>query len=122
MTVFDQRKKRILDDLHSGEPDLSPKGKPDDEIVDLLELINAHQDYVSTSSCSGRAVVFLDADKLGEGEEALGRWLMTRHTKFDGSLGTSTTEELFAMLFGHLNIGDRKSTRLNSSHLGISYA
>jgi tRNA wybutosine-synthesizing protein 3 len=105
MTVFDQRKRHILDDLQSNEPDLSPKGKPDDEIVGLLELINACEDYVSTSSCSGRVVVFLDADKVEEGEDTSGRWLMTRHTQFEGSMENSTIEELFAMLFGHLNIG-----------------
>jgi tRNA wybutosine-synthesizing protein 3 len=112
MAVFEQRKKRILEELQSDEPDLSPKGKPDEEILALLELINSHEDYVSTSSCSGRAVVFLDADKSGTGEEAQGRWLMTRHTQFEKGLESSTTKELYATLFGSVKIGqDGESSR-----------
>ena len=105
MTVFDQRKRRILEDLQSDEPDLSPKGRPDDEILKLLELINSNDDYVSTSSCSGRAVVFLDGDRNGQGEEAQGRWLMTRHTRFGEELLTCSIEQLYTMLFGSLKIG-----------------
>lgn len=105
MTVFDQRKRRILEDLQSDEPDLSPKGRPDDEILKLLELINSNDDYVSTSSCSGRAVVFLDGDNNGQGEEAQGRWLMTRHKQFGEELLTWTVEQLYTTLFGSLKIG-----------------
>ena len=105
MAVFDQRKRRILEDLQSDEPDLSPKGRPDDEILELLELINSNEDYVSTSSCSGRAVVFLDGDRNGQGQEAQGRWLMTRHTRFGEELLTCTIEQLHTTLFGSLKIG-----------------
>lgn len=105
MAAFEQRKKRILEELQSDEPDLSPKGKPDEEILGLLELINSHEDYISTSSCSGRAVVFLDADKSGTSEEAQGRWLMTRHTQFEKEFESSTTRELYATLFDSMEIG-----------------
>jgi tRNA wybutosine-synthesizing protein 3 len=105
MTVFDQRKRRILEDLKSDEPDLSPKGRPDDEILKLLQVINSNDNYVSTSSCSGRAVVFLDGDNNRQGEEAQGRWLMTRHTRFGEALFTCTLEELFTLLFGSLKKG-----------------
>src|SRR5256885_267655 len=78
MTLFDERKTKILQELASNEPDLSPKGSPDDGVLALLELLNAHHDYITTSSCSGRAVVFVDADRDGQGGDARGRWLMNR--------------------------------------------
>src|SRR5271169_239090 len=78
-TVFDKRKAKIQADLQSDERDLSPKGKPDDDIIDLLHLFNAHPNYVTTSSCSGRAVVYLDAANPDNNEQAKGKWLMNQH-------------------------------------------
>ncbi len=122
MAVFDQRKRRILEGLQSVEPDLSPKGRPDDEILELLELINSHKDYVSTSSCSGRAVVFLDGDRNGQGEEAQGCWLMTRHTPFDDELATSPLEQLHATLFGSLKVGlDWESNERHSRMIALKF-
>jgi tRNA wybutosine-synthesizing protein 3 len=106
MTVFDQRKTKILQELTSDSPDLSPKGSPDDGVLALLQRLNAHQDYITTSSCSGRAVVFLDADKDGQGDHARGRWLMNRHMPFtqDDLLKKSSLEQLHGLLFGDLRI------------------
>jgi tRNA wybutosine-synthesizing protein 3 len=117
MTVFEQRKRRILHELESDEPDLSPKGKPDDGVLELLELLNTHENYVSTSSCSGRAVVYLDADKNGEGEEARGRWLMNRHQPMHDELLTSTEEQLQSTLFGNMNIGEELEAGVKESRL-----
>lgn len=118
MDVFVQRKTAILNDLGSNEPDLSPKGRPDDEVLELLNLINSHEDYVSTSSCSGRAVVFLDAEKNGHGEEAKGRWLMNLHTPFamkeDGFL---SDELLYVMFFGDMQIGEDWNSKSHPSRL-----
>src|ERR1700757_1656702 len=99
MGVFDERKKRLLEGLQSDGPDLSPKGKPDDEILELITLINAHEDYATTSSCSGRAVVFLDPDKSLQNERGKGRWLMTSHSRFDEQLAhwRVTTDCLFKL-------------------------
>jgi tRNA wybutosine-synthesizing protein 3 len=105
MAVFDQRKKGILQGLQSDEPDLSPKGAPDTEILELLELINSHNDFVSTSSCSGRAVVFLHADKIAKDGDAKGRWLMNRHSSFDEPSEDCGMESLFGLLFGDTKIG-----------------
>jgi tRNA wybutosine-synthesizing protein 3 len=105
MTIFNERKRRILEKLLSDEPDLSPKGTPDDDILELLELINASEGYVSTSSCSGRVVVFLDADKDGQGDNAKGRWLMNRHSPFHEQLENASIQELYALLFGTSKIG-----------------
>ena len=38
--------------------DLSKKGSIDDQIIDLVKYINAKENYFTTSSCSGRIVVF----------------------------------------------------------------
>jgi tRNA wybutosine-synthesizing protein 3 len=99
MALFDERKKRLLGGLQSDEPDLSPKGKPDDEILELISFINAQDDYVTTSSCSGRVVVFLDANKSLQGEEAKGRWLMNRHSRFEPQLEGETLDRLLATFF-----------------------
>lgn len=37
--------------------DLSLKGSIDEQILSLIEKINSHEDFVTTSSCSGRTVV-----------------------------------------------------------------
>jgi Methyltransferase TYW3 len=115
MTVFDQRKKHILQDLESGEPDLSPKGKPDDEILELLELLNTHEDYVSTSSCSGRAVVYLDGNKHGEGEESRGRWLMNRHKPFEAELLDAEAGTLYSTIFGEFIVGEEVKSYITPS-------
>lgn len=106
MAAFEKRKNNILQDLHSSQPDPSPKGHPDDEILELLQLLNSHHDYVTTSSCSGRAVVFLDADKGGHDEDARGRWLMTRHTRFEEDVILATKEVLHQTLFGDMEVGE----------------
>lgn len=53
--VFYERKKAV----ESGIPaDLSRKGNIDDTIVNLVDFINSLEDYATTSSCSGRIIVF----------------------------------------------------------------
>ena len=107
MSVFDKRKAAILAELHSDGPDLSPKGQPDDEILELLALLNSHADFVSTSSCSGRAVVFLDADKTAlDEEDARGRWLMSRHTPLNDDIEGLAPEQLHSILFGDMKVAD----------------
>src|SRR5439155_12202901 len=117
--VFYQRKKRILGDLQSDETDLSPKGKPDDEILELLELINSQDNYVSTSSCSGRAVVFLDANRNGHGDDSKGRWLMSRHAKFDEGVEKFTIEELHTTFFADFEIGAEWDSNERPSRLVV---
>lgn len=116
--MFDQRKAKILQDLASDEPDLSPKGRPDDGVLALLELLNANHDYMTTSSCSGRAVIYLDADKGGQGDDAKGRWLINRHTSFtEDELSQTTQEQLQAIFFGDLKIGLLHSSSTSLSRL-----
>ncbi|KAI9146366.1 methyltransferase TYW3-domain-containing protein [Paraphysoderma sedebokerense] len=58
---FDLRKSQILASLASSLPDKSPKGYIDGPIVKIADLINSHQDFVTTSSCSGRVCVYSDS-------------------------------------------------------------
>ena len=53
--VFDREKARVLD-----KADLSRKGSVDAPIRHLVEAINAHPHYYTTSSCSGRSVVLCE--------------------------------------------------------------
>ena len=52
-TQFNQRKHEILHDLRKGLHDNSPRGHIDIPINDLVKIINGHDDFVTTSSCSG---------------------------------------------------------------------
>jgi len=51
--LFQPRKDQILRHV-----DLSRKGSIDEYIVSLVECINSNPNYVTTSSCSGRAVIY----------------------------------------------------------------
>ncbi|KAL1525743.1 hypothetical protein AB1Y20_020587 [Prymnesium parvum] len=55
--------------------DKSPKGSLDAPIAHLVHAINAHDDYVSTSCCSGRLALFAAPPGARRG----GRWLLVRH-------------------------------------------
>ncbi|CAG8506856.1 6060_t:CDS:2 [Funneliformis caledonium] len=59
---FHSRKQQILSSLTSSDPssriDKSPKGSIDEAILPLIELLNRHDDYVTTSSCSGRVAIY----------------------------------------------------------------
>lgn len=82
MKEFDIYKGKILKELALNEADLSPKGNVDEPIWPLIHLINSLDDYVTTSSCSGRVSVFLEGQKTGSGLGAKGRggkWLFVSH-------------------------------------------
>ncbi|XWS18200.1 hypothetical protein CRYUN_Cryun32bG0022600 [Craigia yunnanensis] len=51
---FDKRKTSTLASLSSNETDKSPKGTLDTPIIPLLNALNNHPSYLTTSSCSGR--------------------------------------------------------------------
>lgn len=56
-------KNQILNDIDSGR-DFSPKGSIDLPIYQLISFINELQDYVTTSSCSGRISIFRQYNSL----------------------------------------------------------
>lgn len=83
---FDQKKKAILAEINSLEPDLSPKGTIDQLCLPIMHLINSHKDMITTSSCSGRISVFVEGAKLinkkdvkSGGKGLGGRWLFVTH-------------------------------------------
>jgi tRNA wybutosine-synthesizing protein 3 len=84
---FDARKARILAEIESSAPDLSPKGFIDVQILPLISRLNVHEDMVTTSSCSGRISVFVEGAKDtstrvgGKGDG--GRWLFVDHDSVD---------------------------------------
>ncbi|KAJ3188246.1 hypothetical protein HDU85_005396 [Gaertneriomyces sp. JEL0708] len=76
MDHFDHRKAEIL----AFVVDKSPKGSIDEHAKPLLGAINQCQDLVTTSSCSGRIAVYVDAspnnlEKVRKG----GVWLSVSH-------------------------------------------
>lgn len=84
--AFDQKKQSILNEINSVEPDLSPKGSIDVLCLPIINLINSHDDMVTTSSCSGRISVFVEGTKQqhnlvnktgGKGQG--GKWIYVSH-------------------------------------------
>ncbi|KAI4311988.1 hypothetical protein MLD38_036848 [Melastoma candidum] len=94
---FDRRKASTLSSLGGAGNDKSPKGTIDAPIISLLEAINRHPDYFTTSSCSGRISVFShptaspaeDAKKKARG----GTWLFLSHDP------VADAEEVVSLLF-----------------------
>ena len=58
---FDTSKKRILKELQEFI-DRSKKGAIDEHVEEVMELLNTHDSFVTTSSCSGRCAVFAEGD------------------------------------------------------------
>ncbi|KAL3678169.1 hypothetical protein R1sor_021125 [Riccia sorocarpa] len=61
---FELRKQAVLKALASEEVDKSRKGGVDVQIAELINKINSHPHYYTTSSCSGRISLFLDHPQL----------------------------------------------------------
>lgn len=59
MAAFEKQKASCLSQV-----DLSKKGSIDDEIMDLVQYINAKDNYFTTSSCSGRISVFSEVSQF----------------------------------------------------------
>ena len=58
MAAFEKQKASCLSQV-----DLSKKGSIDDQIMDLIQYINAKDNYFTTSSCSGRISVFSEVSQ-----------------------------------------------------------
>ncbi|KAL7948417.1 methyltransferase TYW3 domain-containing protein [Trichoderma barbatum] len=94
---FREKKSKILEQLAVPDTeysDASPKGSVDEGIRYLIDEMNTTEGYVTTSSCAGRASVFLEGRKTksGDGENgeseqvarvggkgAGGTWLYVSH-------------------------------------------
>ncbi|VVB82588.1 tRNA(Phe) 7-((3-amino-3-carboxypropyl)-4-demethyl wyosine(37)-N(4))-methyltransferase [uncultured archaeon] len=62
LNEFSKRKKDVLSKL-----DKSSIGRWDEKISQLCNRINSSGKYYTTSSCSGRIILMIDAEKKGEG-------------------------------------------------------
>ncbi len=61
MNPFQKRKKDIL-----SKSDKSSIGRLDEKIKKLCDKINSLENYYTTSSCSGRIILMIDAEKKGK--------------------------------------------------------
>lgn len=94
-------------ELESSAPDKSPKGGVDAPIIPLLDLLNSHPSFFTTSSCSGRISILLSnpdsstqQKKNNKKKKAGGgRWLYVSHEKAD-------LETILGLLFGVLEEQD----------------
>ncbi|EPS57898.1 hypothetical protein M569_16919 [Genlisea aurea] len=79
---FQKRKTAAMADLNSPAPDKSPKGNIDTPIIPLLNVINGHPSYFTTSSCSGRiSILSQDAASPSTAKKKSGGgfWLFVSH-------------------------------------------
>lgn len=73
---FENEKKQVL--LKLATIDKSKKGSVDTPILPILELINAHESYYTTSSCSGRILVIAVSPERRKDET---EWPLASHEK-----------------------------------------
>lgn len=74
--LFDKQKQKYLKDLKSGLKDKSKKGFIDEEIKELVTTINKEPDYYTTSSCSGRILLYTISKDRKKNET---EWLLVSH-------------------------------------------
>eukprot|EP00897_Mesotaenium_endlicherianum_P001880 jgi/Mesen1/171/ME1133575C07572 len=81
MDAFHARKASVLAELASSERDKSRKGGVDAPIASLIESINEHEGFFTTSSCSGRISLFLEPDPAvrQSTKKKGGEWLLVSH-------------------------------------------
>ncbi|KAK4353608.1 hypothetical protein RND71_025802 [Anisodus tanguticus] len=72
---FEKRKSSTLSSMNSPLPDKSPKGNIDTPIIPLLNTLNSHPSYFTTSSCSGRISILSQPKKKSKG----GKWVFISH-------------------------------------------
>ena len=77
---FDQWKR---DALSNDKEDLSRKHSIDDYIINLINRINNHNDYYTSSSCSGRTIVFSTSSTVTSSTKSNCQWLYVTHEQAD---------------------------------------
>lgn len=75
-TIFNKQKQKYLKDLESGVKDKSKKGFIDEEIKSLVDKINKQENYYTTSSCSGRILLYSISKDRKKNET---QWLLVSH-------------------------------------------
>lgn len=80
---FVKRKEQVVSSLveyvDPERRDKSPKGFIDAPILDLMHVINQHQDYYTTSSCSGRVAIYCPSMQDDKTTTKGGIWLYVSH-------------------------------------------
>ncbi|XP_010538959.1 PREDICTED: tRNA wybutosine-synthesizing protein 2/3/4 isoform X2 [Tarenaya hassleriana] len=84
---FAKRKAATLAILGSSATDKSPKGSLDEPIIPLLDTINHHPSYFTTSSCSGRISILSQPksplNSSTKKKAAGGSWVFITHDRAD---------------------------------------
>ena len=121
--TFSEKKAKIIAQLQlppEEYTDLSPKGSVDEALIDVIDEVNAVEGFVTTSSCAGRASVFLEGSRVrpeaGSGEGGTvagvggkgggGTWLYVSHDPFADTSPGRDWEAVFG-----LNGDDGESAR-----------
>lgn len=94
---FEKRKAATLSSLGSTETDKSPKGTIDAPIIPLLNTLNYHPSYFTTSSCSGRISILSQPKQTNNDNNTKkkargGTWLFVSHDPAD-------TDSIISLLF-----------------------
>ncbi|MBI5072540.1 hypothetical protein HZA99_01855 [Candidatus Woesearchaeota archaeon] len=76
ISLFIRQKQKYLADLNSEIRDKSKKGFIDEEIKELVATINKQEDYYTTSSCSGRILLYTISEDRKKNET---EWLFVSH-------------------------------------------
>lgn len=89
---FQKRKSQTLAAISSPLPDKSPKGFLDVPIISLIDAINSHPSFFTTSSCSGRISILChrnpspnanESDTKIKKKAGGGRWVYITHDPAD---------------------------------------
>ncbi|KAD0533610.1 hypothetical protein R6Q59_016587 [Mikania micrantha] len=80
---FEKRKKATLGRMSSSEPDKSPKGDIDTPLIPLLQTLNSHPSYFTTSSCSGRISILSTPTATAKKKAKGGNWVFITHEPAD---------------------------------------
>ncbi|XP_075224993.1 tRNA wybutosine-synthesizing protein 3 homolog isoform X2 [Lycorma delicatula] len=78
---FKNQKKQILAGV-----DVSRKGSIDEAIIDLVLIMNNSADFVTTSSCSGRVLLFCQNNYEKEKRKQNCKWIYSRHDLIDSDI------------------------------------
>lgn len=91
---FDKQKQKYIAALESGLRDKSKKGFIDEEIKDLVASINMNPNYYTTSSCSGRILLYSTSSDRKKNET---EWILVSHEQV---LLSDITEKLKNLSLG----------------------
>lgn len=125
-----QRKKILnISSYYHSSQDASKKGSIDEEVISILNILNSHKDYLSTSSCSGRIVLWMnriineqDNSSSHEGcGNVEGKWLFVTHQieKDLYHLLKTHVEKGFNILSYEANIDSNMATQIGLVYLKV---